>query len=171
VNYRVEKTEDRIYQPAEKEQQSTVTADEGSEEEQKIVDMVTAPGGVRAAPARDQLDQFIKKFVSLSVCLLACLSVCMLACLCVCQLVCVFVSLSICVFVSLSICVFVSLSVCLSACLSMCLLACLSVCLSACLCVCQYCYRCKSLDVLVITDLLKEKLRSESHQVVLVSTK
>ena len=25
--------------------------------------MITAPGGIRAAPARDQLDQFIKKFV------------------------------------------------------------------------------------------------------------
>ena len=29
--------------------------------------MVTAPGGVRAAPARDQLDQFIKKFVCVCV--------------------------------------------------------------------------------------------------------
>ena len=30
-------------------------------------------------------------------------------------------------------------------------------------------YRCKSLDVLIITDLLKDKLKSESQQVVLVS--
>ena len=30
--------------------------------------MVTAPGGVRAAPARDQLDLFIKKFVCVCVC-------------------------------------------------------------------------------------------------------
>ena len=29
------------------------------------MDMITAPGGIRAAPARDQLDQFIKKFVTL----------------------------------------------------------------------------------------------------------
>lgn len=64
--------DDRTYRSTGKEQQETVAVDEGSEEEQKIVDMITAPGGVRAAPARDQLDQFIKKFVSPSICLFFC---------------------------------------------------------------------------------------------------
>ena len=62
---RLEQTDSRRYQPVEEEQQSTVMTDGGSEEEQKVVDMITAPGGIRAAPARDQLDQFIKKFVML----------------------------------------------------------------------------------------------------------
>ena len=108
------------FQPSVEEQPAS---ERESEEEQKVVDMVTAPGGVRAAPARDQLDHFIKKCV------------------------CVFVGLSVCVLVSLSVCGVVNIS----------------------LLRLQFCCRCKSLDVLIITDLLKEKLRSESQQVVLVS--
>ncbi|XP_065898492.1 AP-4 complex accessory subunit tepsin-like [Dysidea avara] len=81
----VEHVEDRRFQPAGEEQQPLT--DSSSEEEQRLVDTITAPGGVRAAPGREQLDHFIKK--------------------------------------------------------------------------------CKSLDVLVITDLMRDKLRSQNNQVVL----
>ena len=42
--------------------------------------MVTAPGGVRAAPARDQLDLFIKKCVCVCVCVRACVRGCGVVC-------------------------------------------------------------------------------------------
>jgi len=76
LHYRVvEHVEDRRSQPAGEEQQPL--SDSSSEEEQRLVDAITAPGGVRAAPGREQLDQFIKKLVLILDAILFCLCVCL----------------------------------------------------------------------------------------------
>jgi len=120
-------------QPAGEEHHSPTATDGNLEEEQRLVDTITAPGGVRAAPGREQIDHFIKRLILHKYTLpVVCVRVCMDRCVCVSVV-------SICGFVHRSICPVVLY------------------------------YRCKSLDVLVITDLLREKLRSQTSQVVLVS--
>ena len=38
--------------------------DQNTEQERMLVDDITAPGGVKAAPPRDSLNKFISRFVS-----------------------------------------------------------------------------------------------------------